>query len=52
MQPQWVPGGTVGALIDGRVQDHFGDTPIYGGIKRRNKNANHLWALAFLSPKL
>jgi hypothetical protein len=35
MQPQWFPdGGTVGVLIDERVQDHFGDTPIYGNIKK------------------
>ena len=35
IKPEWIPGGgTIGVLIDERVQDHFGSTPIYGGIKR------------------
>ena len=35
IKPQWIPdGGTIGVLIDERVQDHFGNTPVYGDIKR------------------
>jgi hypothetical protein len=35
MKPQWIPrGGTIGVSIDERVQDHFGDTPVYGDIRR------------------
>jgi hypothetical protein len=34
IRPQWVPGGgTIILSIDERVQDHFGNTPVYGGIK-------------------
>jgi hypothetical protein len=34
IKPQWVPeGGTISVLIDERVEDHFGRTPIYGNIK-------------------
>jgi hypothetical protein len=37
IKPQWIPGGgTIGVLIDERVEDHFGVTPIYGDIKREN----------------
>jgi hypothetical protein len=33
--PQWIPeGGTVSVLIDERVQDHFGSTPVYGDVKK------------------
>jgi hypothetical protein len=32
--PQWIPkGGTVSVLIDERVEDHFGSTPVYGNVK-------------------
>jgi hypothetical protein len=35
IEPQWIPGGgTIGVLIDERVEDHFGNTPIYGNVKR------------------
>ena len=35
IEPQWIPGGgTIGLLIDERVEDHFGNTPIYGNVKR------------------
>ena len=35
IEPKWVPGGgTIGVLIDERVEDHFGSTPIYGNVKR------------------
>ena len=35
IKPQWIPrGGTIGVLIDERVQDHFGNTPVYGNVKR------------------
>jgi hypothetical protein len=35
MKPQWVPqGGTIALLIDERVQDHFGNTPVYGDIRK------------------
>jgi len=35
IKPQWIPrGGTIGVLIDERVQDHFGKTPVYGNVKR------------------
>ena len=35
IKPQWIPrGGTIGVLIDERVQDHFGNTPVYGDIKK------------------
>jgi hypothetical protein len=35
VKPQWVPqGGTIALLIDERVQDHFGNKPVYGDIKR------------------
>lgn len=34
--PEWIPGGgTISLLIDERVQDHFGDTPVYGEIRKR-----------------
>jgi hypothetical protein len=34
IKPQWVPGGgTISVLIDERVEDHFGSTPIYGNVK-------------------
>jgi hypothetical protein len=32
--PQWVPGGgTIILSIDEGVQDHFGNTPVYGSVK-------------------
>lgn len=35
IKPQWVPeGGTIGVLIDERVEDHFGNTPVYGNVRR------------------
>ena len=35
VKPQWVPqGGTIALLIDKRVQDHFGNTPVYGDIRK------------------
>jgi hypothetical protein len=35
IKPQWIPkGGTIGVLIDERVQDHFGNTPVYGNVRR------------------
>ena len=35
IKPQWIPrGGTIGVLIDERVEDHFGNTPVYGNVKR------------------
>ena len=35
VNPQWVPrGGTIALLIDEKVQDHFGNTPVYGDIRR------------------
>jgi hypothetical protein len=35
IKPRWIPsGGTIGVLIDERVQDHFGNTPVYGDIKK------------------
>jgi hypothetical protein len=35
IKPQWVPeGGTFSMLIDERIEDHFGNTPVYGDIKR------------------
>jgi hypothetical protein len=35
IKPQWVPeDGTIGVLIDERVEDHFGNTPVYGNVKR------------------
>jgi hypothetical protein len=35
IEPKWIPGGgTIGLLIDERVEDHFGYTPIYGNVKR------------------
>ena len=35
IKPQWVPrGGTISVLIDERVEDHFGNTPVYGSVKR------------------
>ena len=35
IEPKWIPGGgTIGVLIDERVEDHFGNTPMYGGIKK------------------
>jgi hypothetical protein len=34
VKPQWIPqGGTISVLIDERVEDHFGSTPVYGGVK-------------------
>ena len=34
IKPQWIPnGGTISVLIDEKVQDHFGNTPVYGDIK-------------------
>ena len=31
----WVPGGgTISLLIDKRVQDHFGNTPVYGYVRK------------------
>ena len=34
IRPQWVPGGgTIILSIDERVQDHFGNTPVYGDVK-------------------
>jgi hypothetical protein len=35
IKPQWIPGGgTIGVLIDEKVEDHFGNSPIYGNVKR------------------
>ena len=35
IKPQWVPGGgTISLLIDERVQDHFGNTPVYGNVRK------------------
>jgi hypothetical protein len=35
IKPQWIPrGGTISLLIDERIEDHFGDTPVYGNVKR------------------
>jgi hypothetical protein len=35
IKPEWIAGGgTIGVLIDERVEDHFGNTPIYGDVKR------------------
>ena len=35
IEPKWIPGGgTIGVLIDERVEDHFGVTPVYGDIKK------------------
>jgi hypothetical protein len=35
IKPQWIPrGGTVSVLIDERVEDHFGSTPVYGNVRR------------------
>jgi len=35
IKPQWVPqGGTIALSIDQRVQDHFGNTPVYGDIRK------------------
>jgi hypothetical protein len=35
IKPQWVPqGGTIALLIDERIQDHFGNTPVYGDIRK------------------
>jgi hypothetical protein len=32
---KWIPGGgTISLLIDKRVQDHFGNTPVYGTVKK------------------
>jgi hypothetical protein len=34
IKPQWIPnGGTISLLIDERVEDHFGKTPVYGDVK-------------------
>ena len=36
IKPQWVPqGGTIALLIDERIQDHFGTTPVYGDIRKQ-----------------
>ena len=35
IKPQWIArGGTISLLIDERVEDHFGNTPVYGNVKR------------------
>ena len=35
IKPQWIPrGGTIGVLIDERIEDHFGNTPVYGNVRR------------------
>jgi hypothetical protein len=35
IEPKWIAGGgTIGVLIDERVEDHFGNTPIYGNVNR------------------
>jgi hypothetical protein len=35
ISPQWIPeGGTVSVLIDERIEDHFGNTPVYGSVRR------------------
>ena len=35
IESKWIPGGgTIGVLIDERVEDHFGVTPVYGDIKK------------------
>jgi hypothetical protein len=34
IKPKWIPrGGTFSVLIDERIEDHFGNTPVYGGVK-------------------
>jgi hypothetical protein len=34
IKPQWIPeGGTISILIDDRVEDHFGNTPVYGNVR-------------------
>ena len=34
IKPQWIPGGgTIGVLIDESIEDHFGNTPIYGSVE-------------------
>ena len=34
IKPQWIPGGgTISVLIDDKVEDHFGNTPVYGDIR-------------------
>ena len=35
IKPQWIPeGGTISVLIDERIEDHFGNTPVYGDVRR------------------
>jgi hypothetical protein len=35
IKPQWIPGGgTVGVLIDEKIDDHFGNTSVYGSVRR------------------
>jgi hypothetical protein len=35
IRPQWIPGGgTISILIDERVEDHFGSSPVYGDVRR------------------
>jgi hypothetical protein len=35
IEPQWIArGGTISVLIDERIEDHFGVTPVYGEVKR------------------
>ena len=35
IRPEWIPGGgTISLLIDERVEDHFGNSPVYGDVKR------------------
>ena len=35
IKPQWIPrGGTISLLIDERIENHFGNTPVYGEVKR------------------
>jgi hypothetical protein len=46
VKPTWTPkGGVIGILIEpGRFKDHFGNTPIYGLVKKADEdNANDLY---------
>ncbi len=37
LEPQWIPeGGTFQVLIDERVEDHFGNTPVYGNVEEED----------------
>ena len=35
IKPQWIPnGGTISVMIDDRIEDHFGNTPVYGNVRK------------------